>query len=67
MTLCKGAHYRLPDGSLVECLSVNWSYATVRPLAMKRVKYHTAEGRLIEFESRPGSFIISPNSDLDEQ
>lgn len=66
MTLDAGKHYRLPDGSTVEVLELDFFGATVRRLGKKHVAYETKSGELVEYNAVWKPFTISASSILEE-
>lgn len=62
----QGKRYRLPDGTIVEVIEVNWSCAVVRPVGKRRVEFDLENGDHVGFDRHARSFTISPNSIIEE-
>jgi hypothetical protein len=61
----QGKRYALPNGEIVECLEVNWSWAVVRPVN-KQAREFIANGRAVSFEAPASAYIISSRSVIPE-
>ena len=62
----EGKCYRLPDGTIVEVIEVNWSCAIIRPVGTKRVEFDPTNGDHVGFERHAGTSTISANSVIEE-
>lgn len=61
-----GKKYRMPDGQIVECLSVCWSWAMVRSERKLQREFETKNGKVVAFSAPAGAYPISSNSVLQE-
>ena len=62
----EGKFYQLPNGDVIECLEVNWSWALVRPKRKVHREFETSTGAVVAFDAPAGVYTISSKSVLKE-
>ena len=61
-----GKKYRMPDGQIVECLSVCWSWAMVRSERKIQREFEINNGKVVTSLTPTGAYPIPSNSVIPE-